>query len=72
MVEYEREKLYKEVWDEPVSTVAKRYGVSDVAIHKICKSMDIPVPPRGYWAKKRAGQKVKKEPLPKTDKRTTV
>ena len=72
MVEYERKKLYEEVWNEPVSTVAKRYGVSDVAIHKICKSMDIPVPPRGYWAKKRAGQKVKKEPLPKTDKRTTV
>lgn len=72
MVEYERETLYKEVWNEPVSTVAKRYGVSDVAIHKICKSMDIPVPPRGYWAKKRAGQKVKKVPLPKTDKRTTV
>ena len=72
MAEYEREKLYKEVWDEPVSTVAKRYCVSDVAIRKICKSMDIPVPPRGYWAKKRAGQKVRKEPLPKTDKRTTV
>ena len=72
MVEYERKKLYEEVWNEPVSTVAKRYGVSDVAIHKICKSMDIPVPPRGYWAKIRAGQKVKKEPLPKTDKRTTV
>ena len=39
MAEYEREKLYKEVWNEPVSTVAKRYGVSDVAIRKICKSM---------------------------------
>ena len=36
MAEYEREKLYKEVWDEPVSTVAKRYCVSDVAIRKIC------------------------------------
>lgn len=72
MIEYERKKLYEEVWNEPVSTVAKKYGVSDVAIHKICKSMDIPVPPRGYWAKKRAGQKVEKEPLPKTDKRTTV
>ena len=72
MPKYEREKLYKEVWDEPVLTVAKRYCVSDVAIRKICKSMDIPVPPRGYWAKKRAGQKVRMEPLPKTDKRTTV
>ena len=48
MVQYTRETLYEEVWNEPVSTVAKKYGVSDVAIHKICKSMDIPVPPRGY------------------------
>ncbi len=72
MVVYEREKLYNEVWEEPVSTVAKRYGISDVMIHKICKSMDIPVPPRGYWAKKRAGQKVVKAKLPKTDKKTTI
>jgi len=28
---YEREKLYEEVWNEPVRVVAKRYGVSDVA-----------------------------------------
>ena len=72
MVKYTRETLYEEVWNEPVSTVAKKYGVSDVAIHKLCKSMDIPVPPRGYWAKLRAGQKVEKTPLPETDKRTSV
>ena len=72
MVQYTRETLYEEVWNEPVSTVAKKYGVSDVAIHKICKSMDIPVPPRGYWAKKRAGQNVQKTSLPKSDKRSTI
>ncbi len=26
---YEREKLYDEVWKEPVLVVAKRYGVSE-------------------------------------------
>ena len=61
---YEREKLYDEVWAEPVSIVAKRYGVSDVALHKICKRLNIPVPPRGYWAKIRSGEKIKKTPLP--------
>lgn len=61
---YEREKLYEEVWAEPVTIVAKRYGVSDVALHKVCKRMNIPVPPRGYWAKLRAGAKLKKTPLP--------
>lgn len=61
---YDRETLYKEVWAEAVTTVAKRYGVSDVAIRKICKSMSIPLPPLGYWAKKRAGQNVSIPPLP--------
>lgn len=64
---YDREILYNEVWNEPVTTVAKRYGVSDVAIHKVCKSLSIPVPPRGYWAMKNAGQPVKQIPLPGYD-----
>lgn len=64
---YDREILYYEVWNEPVTTVAKRYGVSDVAIHKVCKSLSIPVPPRGYWAMKNAGQLVKQIPLPGYD-----
>ena len=61
---YNREKLYEEVWAKPVVQVAVQYGVSDVAIHKICKSLNVPVPPRGYWAKLRAGEKIKKPPLP--------
>jgi len=45
--------------------VAKRYGVSDVAIAKACALLDIPKPPRGYWAKKAAGQKLPiRPPLP--------
>ncbi|MDA8227754.1 MAG: hypothetical protein M0T74_08685 [Desulfitobacterium hafniense] len=63
---YNREKLYEEVWAKPVVDVAAQYGVSDVAIHKICKSLNVPVPPRGYWSKIRAGAKPKKAPLPKT------
>lgn len=63
---YNREKLYEEVWTKPVVEVALQYGVSDVAIHKICKSLNVPAPPRGYWAKLRAGEKVEKIPLPDT------
>lgn len=63
---YEREKLYEEVWSKSVVKVAAQYGVSDVAIHKICKTMNIPVPPRGYWSRLRAGEKMKKTPLPPT------
>ena len=64
---YNREKLYKEVWTKPVVKVAEQYGVSDVAIHKICKKLNVPTPPLGYWAKVNAGAKVPKTPLPKTN-----
>ncbi|WP_304519557.1 hypothetical protein [Clostridium tagluense] len=63
---YNREKLYEEVWAKPVVEVAVQYGVSDVAIHKICKSLNVPAPQRGYWAKLRTGEKVEKTPLPTT------
>lgn len=61
---YDRDTLYKEVWAVPVTEVAKKYKVSDVAIHKVCKALDVPIPPRGYWAKYRTGKPVKTTPLP--------
>jgi len=51
---YNREKLYEEVWSKPIEHVALQYGVSDVAIHKVCKALNIPVPPSGYWARIRS------------------
>lgn len=68
---YDRETLYKEVWAAPVTEVAKKYKVSDVAIHKVCKSLEVPTPQPGYWAKLRAGKPVVKTPLPKSTKDTT-
>lgn len=65
---YDRETLYKEVWMVSVTEVAKRYGVSDVAIRKVCQSLDIPTPPVGYWAKLRAGKTVTPIPLPISSK----
>ncbi len=62
---YERAKLYEEIWEEPVTTVAKRYGVSDVALRKICKQLAVPLPPLGYWAKIAAGKKPPTPSLPK-------
>jgi hypothetical protein len=59
---YDREKLYQEVWEEPTKKVAARYGISDVALSKACRQLQIPKPPRGYWAKKSAGQAVPRRP----------
>jgi len=64
-ITFEREALYAEVWTDAVSTVSKRYGLSDNGLRKICKKLGVPLPPLGYWAKLRAGQKVKKLPLPR-------
>lgn len=60
----DREKLYQEVWATPMLQLAKRYSYSDRGLAKLCERMNIPVPPRGYWAKKEAGQKVAQTPLP--------
>lgn len=68
---YNREKLYQEVWKKPVTEVAKLYKVSDVAIHKVCKPLDIPILGLGYWAKVKAGRPVEQTPLPHGDKPVT-
>jgi len=62
LASYDREKLYKEVWAEPTQKVAARYGISDVALAKACRQLQIPKPPRGYWAKKAVGQPVPRRP----------
>ncbi|MDJ8954113.1 hypothetical protein PTM75_15140, partial [Clostridium perfringens] len=59
---YDRKKLYEQVWAEPVIKVAKVYGVSEVWLGKVCRQLNVPVPPRGYWARVRAGGKVRKPP----------
>lgn len=61
---YEREKLYKEVWEEPMTTLATRYGVSDVALRKQCVKLNIPLPKSGHWTKVKLGKKVSIPPLP--------
>lgn len=50
------EELRELVWKLPTSQIARRLGVSDNAVAKWCKKYGIDKPPRGYWAKKRAGK----------------
>lgn len=61
---YDREQVFKMVWSEPITTIAKRVGISDVAVAKKCRAAGIPLPERGYWAKKEAGKPVSKAFLP--------
>jgi molybdopterin converting factor small subunit len=66
-IKFSRKELYDQVWSTPMIKLAKRYGLSDRGLSKICNKHDIPCPPRGYWAKLQAGKKVKKIPLPSTE-----
>ncbi|MBB2677432.1 UNVERIFIED_ORG: hypothetical protein GGI61_000978 [Rhizobium esperanzae] len=54
--EMSREELFALVWERPTSEIAIELGVSDVAVGKLCEKMQVPKPPRGYWARVEAGQ----------------
>ena len=60
----DRKTLYEEVWATPGRTLARKYGISDVALAKACHRHQIPRPPRGHWAKLAAGKASKQLPLP--------
>ena len=59
-----RQELYDLIWSTPALRLSADFGISDVAIAKRCKKLNVPRPPRGYWAKVEAGQKPQKSPLP--------
>ena len=63
-----RQELFDQVWAEPMSTLSKRYDLSDVGLAKICKRMGVPRPGRGYWARVYGGRVPKKPSLPKLKK----
>jgi hypothetical protein len=63
-IRVERQVLYNQVWSKPMTKLAKEYGISDVALAKICKKLNIPYPRLGYWRRKETGKTVKQLPLP--------
>jgi hypothetical protein len=60
---FRREHLYKLAWTSPVSEIAARLGVSDVALAKVCRRAGIPIPGRGYWQRSESGQALERTPL---------
>lgn len=54
--ELSREELFALVWERPTSEIANELGISDVAVGKLCEKLQVPKPPRGYWARVEAGQ----------------
>lgn len=66
-----RDKLYEQVWSEPIVHVARRLGLCGRGLGKLCARYEIPVPPRGWWAKKQHGHAVRRIPLPSRDDSAT-
>lgn len=63
-VKFSRNELYDLVWSESMLSLSKRFNISDVGLRKICKRMNIPTPPNGYWAKLQFGKRVDVQKLP--------
>ncbi|MER8802242.1 hypothetical protein [Mesorhizobium sp. M0998] len=61
--ELSREELFALVWEKPTLEIARDLGLSDVAIGKLCARLQVPKPPRGYWARVEAGQTPRRPPL---------
>jgi hypothetical protein len=65
-----REELYRRIWATPATKLAREFGISDVALGKICRKLNIPKPYPGYWAKVEAGASIKPSPLPRAKEDT--
>jgi hypothetical protein len=71
-IHIDRDTLYRRVWELPTTALAKEYGISDVALAKICRKMKIPKPPPGYWRRLETGYKTEIPPLPAAEKGTPL
>lgn len=67
-----REELHQQVWQTPMSRLANDYGITGNGLAKICDRLNVPYPPRGYWAKKAAGKNVITYRLPKATESTPL
>jgi hypothetical protein len=59
-----RDDLYEAVWSESLSKLAERFNVSGSYLARVCDSLRVPRPDRGYWAKRHVGKAPPKPPLP--------
>jgi hypothetical protein len=61
---WDREELYGSVWQVPLRKLAAEYGISDVALGKVCRKLEIPLPGPGHWTKIQCGHAIPRPPLP--------
>lgn len=59
-----REELYELVWSVPMVRVAEKFKVSGSYMARVCSTLHVPRPERGYWAKLAVGKAPEKPSLP--------
>lgn len=61
-----KEELYELVWSVPMVKVAEKFKVSGSYMARVCSTLHVPRPERGYWAKLAVGKAPEKPRLPDT------
>jgi hypothetical protein len=51
-----RERLFENVWETPIGTLARDWGITSSKLRDICKALHVPLPDVGHWAAVRAGK----------------
>lgn len=64
-IELTREEIYTRIWSMPTTKLAAQLGISDVALGKICRRLNVPKPPPGAWRRLETGFRLRRPPLPK-------
>ncbi|WP_103665001.1 hypothetical protein [Gracilimonas amylolytica] len=62
-ITFNREELYNQLWEKPMTKIAKDYNISLYQLTKVCDELEIPRPESGYWSKLLNGYKIKQKPL---------
>ena len=63
-MELTRQQLFEKIWTTPATRLSEVLGLSGPGLAKVCARHDIPVPPRGYWARRAAGYTDARPALP--------
>lgn len=70
-VDFERSKLYEQVWTKALGQVAQSYGVSNAEVKRAAEALAVPLPLSGHWTKVERGKAVPTPALPKFAGETT-
>src|SRR6266478_10151871 len=64
---WDRQELYEKAWQFPLRKLAPEYNISDVALAKVCRKLEIPLPGLGHWTKIACGHTIPRPPLPQVE-----